>query len=333
LLHGVTSSGKTELYIKLIAEQLKKGNQVLYLLPEIALTTQIIKRLQKHFGNKVGITHSHLNNSERVEVWRAVQRQAEDKMQYPIMLGARSSLFLPFDTLGLIIVDEEHDSSFKQHQPAPRYHARDAAIYLAHLHKAKVLLGSATPCVESYYNAKKGKYALVEMHTRFADIALPKIETIDVRKARLKKEMKHQFAPAMLNAIQETLEGGKQVILFQNRRGYSPVMSCGTCYYTPNCNSCDVSLTFHKWNNQLKCHYCGYTEQVPEVCPSCTAKDFSDKGFGTEQIEESLKELLPYYVTKRMDYDTTRQKNAHQGFINKILANSILILHPPLNSK
>ena len=326
LLHGVTSSGKTELYIKLIEEQLKKGKQVLYLLPEIALTTQIIKRLQKHFGNKVGITHSHLNNGERVEVWKAVQEQDSEKVQYPIMLGARSSLFLPFSNLGLIIVDEEHDSSFKQHQPAPRYHARDAAIYLAHLHKAKVLLGSATPCVESYYNAKIGKYALVEMHTRFADIALPKIEIIDIRKAHLKKEMKHQFAPDMLNAIQETLEAGKQVILFQNRRGYSPVMSCGNCSYTPNCNCCDVSLTFHKWNNQLKCHYCGYTEQVPEVCPSCTTKDFSDKGFGTEQIEESLKELLPDYVTKRMDYDTTRGKNAHQQIITDFEQGRIDIL-------
>ena len=326
LLHGVTSSGKTELYIKLIEEQLKQGKQVLYLLPEIALTTQIIKRLQKHFGNKVGITHSHLNNGERVEVWKAVQEQDSEKVQYPIMLGARSSLFLPFSNLGLIIVDEEHDSSFKQHQPAPRYHARDAAIYLAYLHKAKVLLGSATPCVESYYNAKIGKYALVEMHTRFADIALPKIEIIDIRKAHLKKEMKHQFAPDMLNAIQETLEAGKQVILFQNRRGYSPVMSCGTCSYTPNCNSCDVSLTFHKCNNQLKCHYCGYTEQVPEVCPSCTAKDFSDKGFGTEQIEESLKELLPDYVTKRMDYDTTRGKNAHQQIITDFEQGRIDIL-------
>ena len=325
-MHGVTSSGKTELYIKLIEEQLKQGKQVLYLLPEIALTTQIIKRLQKHFGNKVGITHSHLNNGERVEVWKAVQEQDSEKVQYPIMLGARSSLFLPFSNLGLIIVDEEHDSSFKQHQPAPRYHARDAAIYLAYLHKAKVLLGSATPCVESYYNAKIGKYALVEMHTRFADIALPKIEIIDIRKAHLKKEMKHQFAPDMLNAIQETLEAGKQVILFQNRRGYSPVMSCGTCSYTPNCNSCDVSLTFHKWNNQLKCHYCGYTEQVPEVCPSCTAKDFSDKGFGTEQIEESLKELLPDYVTKRMDYDTTRGKNAHQQIITDFEQGRIDIL-------
>ena len=326
LLHGVTSSGKTELYIKLILEQLKQGKQVLYLLPEIALTTQIIKRLQKHFGNKVGISHSHLNNSERVEVWMAVQKQDEDKMQYPIMLGARSSLFLPFDDLGLIIVDEEHDSSFKQHQPAPRYHARDAAIYLGHLHKAKVLLGSATPSVESYYNAKKGKYALVEMHTRFADIALPKIITIDIRKSHLKKEMKHHYAPAMLNAIQETLKAGKQVILFQNRRGYSPILSCGTCSFTPNCNSCDVSLTFHKWNNQLKCHYCGYSEHVPEVCPSCTAQDFSDKGFGTEQIEEGLRELLPEYVTKRMDYDTTRGKNAHQQIITDFEQGRIDIL-------
>ena len=315
LLHGVTSSGKTELYIKLIEQQLKKEKQVLYLLPEIALTTQIIKRLQKHFGDKVGITHSHLNNGERVEVWKAVQERDKDKTQYPVMLGARSALFLPFNNLGLIIVDEEHDSSFKQHQPAPRYHARDSAIYLAHLHKAKVLLGSATPCVESYFNAKTGKYALVEMFTRFSGIALPKIQTIDIRKAHLKKQMTKQFAPKMLSSIIETLESGKQVILFQNRRGYSPVLSCGTCAHTPNCNSCDVSLTYHKWNKHLKCHYCGYTEQVPDFCPSCSAKDFSDKGFGTEQIEESLRDLLPTYVTKRMDYDTTRGKNAHQQII------------------
>ena len=315
LLHGVTSSGKTELYIKLIEQQLKKEKQVLYLLPEIALTTQIIKRLQKHFGDKVGITHSHLNNGERVEVWKAVQEKDKDKTQYPVMLGARSALFLPFNNLGLIIVDEEHDSSFKQHQPAPRYHARDSAIYLAHLHKAKVLLGSATPCVESYFNAKTGKYALVEMFTRFSGIALPKIQTIDIRKAHLKKQMTKQFAPKMLSSIIETLESGKQVILFQNRRGYSPVLSCGTCAHTPNCNSCDVSLTYHKWNKHLKCHYCGYTEQVPDFCPSCSAKDFSDKGFGTEQIEESLRDLLPTYVTKRMDYDTTRGKNAHQQII------------------
>ncbi len=326
LLHGVTSSGKTELYIKLIEEQLKVGKQVLYLLPEIALTTQIIKRLQKHFGNSIGITHSHLNNAERVEIWRAVQQRCSKQVQYPIMLGARSSLFLPFDNLGLIIVDEEHDSSFKQHQQAPRYHARDAAIYLANLHKSKVLLGSATPCVESYYNAKIGKYGLAEMCTRFAGIALPEIQTIDIRKAHLKKQMNHQFAPKMLRAITETLEGGKQVILFQNRRGYSLVISCGTCAYTPNCNSCDVSLTYHKWDNKLKCHYCGHTEEVPEFCSSCDAKDFSDKGFGTEQIEESLKELLPTYVTKRMDYDTTRGKNAHQQIITDFEQGRIDIL-------
>ena len=315
LLHGVTSSGKTELYIKLIQEQLDKGKQVLYLLPEIALTTQIINRLRKHFGDKVGITHSHLNNSERVEVWKAVQEKDSKGMQYPIMLGARSSLFLPYDNLGLIIVDEEHDPSFKQHQPAPRYHARDAAIYLANLHKAKVLLGSATPCVESYYNAITKKYSLVNMNSRFTDIAMPEIQTIDIRKAHLKKQMTHQFAPDMLSAIEQTLEAGKQVILFQNRRGYSPVMSCGSCAFTPSCNSCDVSLTYHKWNNQLKCHYCGNTEDVPENCPSCSSNDFSDKGFGTEQIEESLKDLFPDFVTKRMDYDTTRGKNAHQQII------------------
>jgi len=326
LLHGVTSSGKTELYIKLIQEQLDKGKQVLYLLPEIALTTQIINRLRKYFGNKVGITHSHLNNSERLEVWKAVQEKDSNNVQYPIMLGARSSLFLPFDNLGLIIVDEEHDPSFKQHQPAPRYHARDAAIYLAKQHKAKVLLGSATPSMESYLNAKKDKYALVNMFTRFADIALPRIKTIDIRKAHLKKQMTHQFAPDLLSAIKENLELGKQVILFQNRRGYSPVLICSTCAYTPNCRQCDVSLTYHKWNNHLKCHYCGYTEQIPVTCPSCLSEDFEDKGFGTEQIEESLKELFPEFISKRMDYDTTRRKHAHQQIITDFEQGRIDIL-------
>jgi primosomal protein N' (replication factor Y) len=326
LLHGVTSSGKTELYIKLIEEQLEKGKQVLYLLPEIALTTQIINRLRKHFGNKVGITHSHLNNAERLEVWKAVQEKDSNNVQYPIMLGARSSLFLPFDNLGLIIVDEEHDPSFKQHQPAPRYHARDTAIYLAKQHRAKVLLGSATPSVESYFNAKKDKYALVKMHTRFEDIALPRIKTIDIRKAYLKKQMTHQFAPDLLSAIRENMELGKQVILFQNRRGYSPILNCNSCAYTPNCKHCDVSLTYHKWNNHLKCHYCGYIEQVPEVCPSCLSEDFEDKGFGTEQIEESLKELFPEFISKRMDYDTTRRKYAHQQIITDFEQGRIDIL-------
>ena len=316
LLHGVTSSGKTELYIKLIQEQLDKGQQILYLLPEIALTIQIINRLRNHFGDKVGVTHSHLNNSERIEVWKAVQESDSNNVQYPIMLGARSSLFLPFDNLGLIIVDEEHDPSFKQNQSTPKYHARDTAIYLAKLHKAKVLLGSATPCIESCYNTIKEKYSLVNMKSRFSDIPMPEIQIVDIRKAHLKKQMTYQFAPKMLSAIQETLKSGKQVILFQNRRGYSPVMSCDTCAFTPSCKSCDVSLTYHKWNNQLKCHYCGSAEAVPDNCPSCSSNNFSDKGFGTEKIEESLQDLFPDFVTRRMDYDTTRGKHAHQKIIS-----------------
>jgi len=325
LLHGVTSSGKTELYIKLIQEQIENGKQVLYLLPEIALTTQIIMRLRSYFGEKVGITHSHLNNSERVEVWKAVQEKGGG-LKYPIILGARSSLFLPFDNLGLIIVDEEHDASFKQKQPAPRYHARDSAIYLAYLHKAKVLLGSATPCLETYYNTIKGKYSLVEMHQRFSGIELPEINTIDIRKAHLKKQMNQQFAPEMVNAIRNTLEEGKQIILFQNRRGYSPVLSCVTCAYTPSCKSCDVSLTFHKWNNTLKCHYCGYTEDMPNICSSCEGQEFTDKGFGTEQIQESLNHLFPDYISKRMDYDTTRKKYAYQQIITDFEQGRIDIL-------
>ena len=326
LLHGVTSSGKTELYIKLIQEELDKGKQVLYLLPEIALTNQIIKRLQKHFGDKVGVTHSHLNNSERVEVWKAVQEKNDKKMQYPIMLGARSSLFLPFNNLGLIVIDEEHDSSFKQHQPSPRYHARDAAIYLAHLHQAKVLLGSATPCVETYYNAKKEKYGLVEMQNRFQGIELPRMHIIDIKKIHLKKQMIYQFSPQMLNAIKETLNNGKQVILFQNKRGYAPVLICRTCAYIPSCEQCDVSLTYHKGNNHLKCHYCGSTQEFLEFCTSCNSKDFIDKGFGTEQIEESLKELFPKNISKRMDYDTTRGKNSHQKIITDFEKGRIDIL-------
>lgn len=315
LLHGVTSSGKTELYIKLIEEQLHQGKQVLYLLPEIALTTQIIKRLQKHFGEKVGVSHSYLNNSERVEIWNAVKEKDADSIQYPIMLGARSSLFLPFDNLGLIIVDEEHDDSFKQHQLAPRYHARDSAIYLADLHKSSVLLGSATPSLETYYNAKKDKYGLVEMHTRFEGIALPKIRTIDIRKAHLKKQMLYQFSPEMIDEIKEALSNQSQVILFQNRRGYSSVLSCKSCAYTPHCIQCDVSLTYYKWDSQLKCHYCGFSKEIPDACPSCNAKEIDDKGFGTEQVEESLKILFPEHVIRRMDYDTTRSKNAYQDII------------------
>ena len=326
LLHGVTSSGKTELYIRLIQQQLQKGKQVLYLLPEIALTTQIIKRLQKIFGDKVGVTHSHLNNSERVEIWKAVCEKDGRKVQFPIMLGARSSLFLPFDNLGLIIIDEEHDSSFKQHQPAPRYHARDAGIYLGNLHQAKVLLGSATPCLESYFNAKNKKYGLVNMYSRFQDIALPDIQTIDIRKAHLKKQMKFQFSNKLLQDMQESLDNSKQIILFQNRRGYSPLLSCETCSYTPGCKQCDVSLTYHKSNKNLRCHYCGYSEDLPDSCPSCSNKNFLDKGFGTEQIEESLIELFPENIIKRMDHDTTRGKNAYQNIITDFEEGRIDIL-------
>ena len=326
LLHGVTSSGKTEIYIKLIEEQLAKCKQVLYLLPEIALTTQIINRLRKHFGNKVGVTHSHLNNSERVEVWKAVQEKDKEKVQYPIMLGARSSLFLPYDNLGLIIVDEEHDPSYKQHQPTPRYHARDAAIYLANIHNSSLLLGSATPALESYYNAIERKYHLVELNSRYQDLKLPKIECIDIRKAYLKKKMQAQFAPELLDEIKETIANGKQVILFQNRRGYSPILSCVTCAFTPNCKYCDVSLTYHKWQNKIKCHYCGFTENLPTICPSCNATDFDSKGFGTEQVHESLNVLLPEATINRMDYDTTRRKFAHQEIIREFEQGRIDIL-------
>lgn len=326
LLHGVTSSGKTEIYIKLIEEQLVKDKQVLYLLPEIALTTQIINRLRKHFGNKVGVTHSHLNNSERVEVWQAVQEKNKKKIQYPIMLGARSSIFLPFENLGLIIVDEEHDPSYKQYQPAPRYNARDSANYLAKIHGANLLLGSATPSFESYYNTKLGKYRLIELNSRYADIKLPSVECINIREIYLKKKMQNQFSPQLLNQIKETIAVGKQVILFQNRRGYSPVLSCSFCSFTPNCKYCDVSLTFHKWNNKIKCHYCGYTENIPDSCEKCGARNFESKGFGTEQIQENLNNLLPEASISRMDYDTTRKKHAHQEIIKEFEQGRIDIL-------
>ena len=326
LLHGVTSSGKTELYIKLIKEQLIKGKQVLYLLPEITLTTQIINRMKAHFGNKVGFTHSSLNNSERVEVWRSVQLNSDIKVQYPIIVGTRSSLFLPFENLGLIIIDEEHDTSFKQYHPSPRYHARDSAVYLGYLHQAEVLLGSATPSLETYHNAKKNKYALVKMETRYQGIALPKIETIDIRKAYLKKQMNHQFSPGLLNAMHESLDADTQIILFQNRRGYSPILSCDICSYNPNCKRCDVSLTYHKWNHHLKCHYCGYSEKIPSICSDCGGKSFVDKGFGTEKIEESLIELFPKNVIKRLDYDTTRGKNTYKNIITDFEEGKIDIL-------
>lgn len=326
LLHGVTSSGKTELYIKLIKDTLKENKTVLYLLPEIALTTQIIKRLQSQFGDKVGITHSRLNNNERVEVWNAVNGKSFDEIKYPLMLGARSSLFLPYYNLGLIIVDEEHDSSFKQTQNNPRYNARDSAIYLSKLHNAKVLLGSATPCLESFYNVKRKKYGFVEMKKRYKGISMPKIQTIDIKKAYLKKQMTNHFSSELLSKINDCLNERKQVILFQNRRGYSPTQSCNACSFTPECKYCDVSLTFYKHNNHLKCHFCGYTQATVMICPKCKSNDFKDIGFGTEQIEESLKLLFPDNIIKRMDYDTTRGKNSYKLLISEFERGKIDIL-------
>tara|TARA_B100000925_G_C22000430_1_gene470995 strand:- start:213 stop:2654 length:2442 start_codon:yes stop_codon:yes gene_type:complete len=316
LLYGVTSSGKTEVYIKMIKDQLKLGKQVLYLLPEIALTNQIIKRLKKYFGNNISIASSFLNSSEKVEIWKSVQSSKNARKSLQIILGTRSSIFMPFYNLGLIIVDEEHDSSFKQHQRNPRYNARDSVIYLANLHNAKVLLGTATPSLESFLNAKNGKYGLVEMHKRYSGVELPKIEIIDINKAFLKKEMVNHFSFKMIKEIKNALIDGKQIILFQNRRGFSSYLSCSCCAYTPKCKKCDVSLTYHKKQNILKCHYCGYFESKQNSCLKCNNQTFVSPSFGTEQIEECLKNLFPDAVTRRMDYDTTRGKYAYKHIID-----------------
>ena len=309
LLHGVTSSGKTEIYIKLIEKELKAGKQVLYLLPEIALTIQIVRRLQNHFGDKVGVFHSNLNNSERVEVWNSI------KNRFSILLGVRSSIFLPFTNLGLIIIDEEHDSSYKQQQPSPRYHARDSAIFLSSLHNSKVLLGSATPAIESYYNAKQGKFGFVELLKRYSDIKLPKIEPVDLKKGFLKKQMNGFFSKKLIDQISIQLKQKKQVILFQNKRGYSKVLSCDSCGQVVCCKYCSVSLTYHKSFNQLKCHYCGYVDTLDSSCKYCSSNSFTKKGFGTEQVVESLQEIFPDNNIVRMDHDTTRRKNAYEEII------------------
>ena len=320
LLHGVTSSGKTEIYIKLIEKEIQKGKQVLYLLPEIALTIQIVRRLQKHFGDKVGVFHSNLNNSERVEVWKSISSNCS------VLLGVRSSIFLPFRNLGLIIIDEEHDSSYKQQQPSPRYHARDAAIYLASLYNAKVLLGSATPAIESYYNAMQGKFGFVELLKRYSDIKLPKVEAVDLKKGFLKKEMTGFFSKKLIDEISIQLELNKQIILFQNKRGYSKVLSCDSCGLAVSCKYCSVSLTFHKSFNQLKCHYCGYVESLENNCKSCNSNSFTRKGFGTEHIVESLQEIFPDHKISRMDHDTTRRKNAYEEIILDFQQSNIDIL-------
>jgi primosomal protein N' (replication factor Y) len=313
LLHGVTSSGKTEIYIKLIEEYLETGKQILYLLPEIALTTQLVGRLRTYFGNKVAVFHSKYNNNERIEVWNQVLINSE-KAQ--VVIGARSSLFLPFYNLGFIIVDEEHEQTFKQVDPAPRYHARDAAIVLAHSHKAKVLLGSATPSIETYFNAKSDKFGLVEISERFGNVMMPNIELVDLKDKYFRKKMTGHFSDVLIAEINIALSLGEQVILFQNRRGYSPVIECITCGHVPQCQQCDVSLTYHKHKNQLRCHYCGYTMAKPTHCHSCSSVDLTTKGFGTEQIEQELVSIFPNSKIGRMDQDTTRGKFGFEKIID-----------------
>ena len=313
LLHGVTSSGKTEIYIKLIEEYLATGKQILYLLPEIALTTQLVGRLRSYFGNKVAVFHSKYSNNERIEVWNQVLQNSE-KAQ--VVIGARSALFLPFHNLGFIIVDEEHEQTFKQADPAPRYHARDAAIVLAHSHKAKVLLGSATPSIETYFNAKSDKFGLVEISERFGNVRMPNIELVDLKDKYFRKKMTGHFSDVLIEEITNALSLGEQVILFQNRRGYSPVIECITCGHVPQCQQCDVSLTYHKHKNQLRCHYCGYTMAKPTHCHECSSVDLTTKGFGTEQIEQELLSIFPNSKIGRMDQDTTRGKFGFEKIID-----------------
>ena len=325
LLHGVTSSGKTEIYIHLIKEQIDKGKQVLYLLPEIALTTQIINRLKSVFGNRVGIYHSKFSDSERVEVYQNILNPDKEN-NYDIILGVRSSLFLPFSKLGLIIVDEEHENTYKQYDPAPRYNARDCSVVLAQMHKAKVLLGTATPSIESYFNAKADKYGLVRLNTRFKNILLPENHLADILRARKRKEMKSLFTPDLLNSIQESLAMGEQIILFQNRRGFAPYLECDMCGWIPQCTNCDVSLTYHRHNNELVCHYCGYTIRSPKTCKACGNSAIQTRGFGTEKIEDEIKIFFPDAKVARMDLDSTRKKNAYQNIIGDFETGKIDIL-------
>jgi primosomal protein N' (replication factor Y) (superfamily II helicase) len=321
LLHGITSSGKTHVYIKLIEQYIKRGHQVLYMLPEIALTSQIIRRLQKHFGGYIGIYHSKFSQNERVEIWNKVKSG-----ELKIVLGARSSLFLPFRNLGLIICDEEHDTSYKQQDPAPRYNGRDAAIYMGGLTGAKVLLGSATPCLETYFNAKGDKYGLVQLLERFGDVKLPSIEMIDTRMVAKKPGEKVMLSPQLLEAIRDTVEKGRQVILFQNRRGYSPYQICTVCGWIAQCRNCDVSLTYHKFSNKLKCHYCGNVYPPMHTCQACGSDKLVQKNFGTERIEEVLDTELQGVKVGRMDFDAIRNKNAHDVLIQQFEQKKIDVL-------
>ncbi|MNK82765.1 Primosomal protein N' [compost metagenome] len=323
LLHGVTSSGKTEIYIKLIEEYLETEKQVLYLLPEIALTTQLVSRLRLHFGDKVAVFHSKYSNNERVEVWK---QTLENSPKAQIVIGARSALFLPFNDLGLLIVDEEHEQTFKQTDPTPRYHARDAAIVLANFHKAKVLLGSATPSIETYFNTQNDKYGLVTLSERYKNVRLPEVLLVDLKDKHFRKKMTGHFSDLLIEEIAESLSLGEQVILFQNRRGYSPIIECLTCGHVPHCQQCDVSLTYHKHKNQLRCHYCGYSIAKPTNCHSCSSIDLTTKGFGTEQIEQELASLFPKAKTARMDQDTTRGKFGFEKIIDTFKNREIDVL-------
>lgn len=323
LLHGVTASGKTEIYIKLIEEQINKEKQVLFLLPEIALTTQLVQRLVAYFGNQVAVFHSKYSNNERIEVWNQVLENSE---KAKVVIGVRSALFLPFSNLGLIVVDEEHEQTYKQEAPAPRYHARDCAVVLAKQHQAKILLGSATPSLETYYNVKTNKYKVVELTERYGNVVLPEIKLIDLKDKYFRKRMNGHFSDELIEGISNALELGEQVILFQNRRGFSPYVECITCGHVPNCPSCDVSLTYYKHKNQLRCHYCGYSIANPTHCHACQSVELTTKGFGTEQIELELKAIFPDKNIGRMDQDTTRGKFGYEKIIDSFKNREVDIL-------
>lgn len=321
LLKGITGSGKTHIYFKLIEDCIASGKQALYLLPEIALTAQIIRKLRSVFGNKIGMYHSRFSNNERVEVWRKIQQK-----QYDVVIGARSAIFLPFVDLGLIIVDEEHDSSYKQQEPAPRYNARDAALYLANTYKANIILGSATPSLESYYNTQQGKYTLIELNERYGNAALPTVKLIDTKQEIIEKRQNGIFSLALVNAIKASLENKKQVILFQNRRGYSPFSMCMSCGWVPHCKYCDVSLTYHKISDQLHCHYCGSKSPYIRICPACGGNKIVSKSFGTEKVEDDIKLLFPNARVQRFDWDVMRTKNKYNEIIRQFEKGEIDIL-------
>ncbi len=313
LLHGVTGSGKTEIYARLIRETLEKGRQVLYLLPEIALTTQLVGRMKAYFGEKTGVYHSRYNDMQRAEVWQRVRGNASNR--FDLILGARSAVFLPFENLGLVIVDEEHEPSYKQQDPAPRYHGRDTAIYLGKLAGADILLGSATPAIESYHNALNGKFALAELTQRYGAVEMPAISVADIKNAYTSGQMKGHFSLELIEAVRSALENGEQAILFQNRRGYAPVLQCRDCGWVPECRHCDVSLTYHKTSGSLRCHYCGYSETVPATCPCCGSPRLDTKGFGTQQVEDEAEKIFEGARILRMDTDTTSGKNSYQNII------------------